>query len=1017
MIPVSLYLKNFLSYGQMAEPLDFTQFRLACLSGPNGHGKSALLDAITWAVWGQARKSPGGGKPDEGLIRIGETYMQVEFVFDLSGDRYRVIRSCELRKSGRLKPDLQFQYFDPQENIYRPLTCKTSTETQRRIEQTLRMDYETFINSSFLLQGRADEFTRKKPAQRKEILAEVLGLSRYEALRDLAREKSRNLDKNISRSSGRIETIEQELSLKDENQKKFVNVAEKFESINTEFAEVDQEYKNFQESKKQIETQQVQFDEKQKLALHQQKEIHLAESGHTSLSRQIEVHQERLKTEKEVENRYQRYLEFERRLAELNIALQKHLDLENRKNELQRRLEQEQSRLMQLQVRHQADLKSIEDKISEIDRILARKEEIEKNREAYEKGKQQIAELEAQGIKCATLEKQMETLARKIEDSQNRIEQEKAKLLSQVQSFQQRVKNESRVQKAIENNQKKQNDLKQLEIEHQHVIDQGQNKNTQIEKFNDDLKRTDKAIQEEQEKVVLLKNTEEASCPLCQSALDREHREQLLKKLHTGISDLKQNRNQLKKEITGLEGEISRLRKVYQENEKKLKEGEKVQQEAGRLQSELAEIKSAKEQSAQLEKQIATLDVQLKEQDYAKEEREKWNQLKQELEQVQFDPAQLVNLRQKVEALSSVPFEHKQLLEAGEIRTSLEEKRENARSRLNEVSQSLDKKDYGTDHRQSLEKVETEIKALAYHRTEHEKIEQERKTLDGVAVEWTRLEESRKQLPELEKQHQESKSTLKQRRETSLALQKEMDSLQPHLEKLPEVTEALQLAEARHIQLSAERERLNVELGTLKREGERLEQLEKEKKDLDKQKNSEQKEKGLFDTLTEALGPKGVQALIIENAIPEIQDEANRILSRLTGNRTQVAFECLREKKSGGQIETLDIKISDEMGTRDYELYSGGEAFRTDLAVRIALSRLLARRAGTRLKTLVIDEGFGTQDSEGLEGIVQVIQEIAEEFEKIIVVTHLDTLKDAFPTRIEVTKHPDRGSTFKIVHQ
>ncbi|MBA7588863.1 hypothetical protein ES708_30933 [subsurface metagenome] len=56
MIPVKLDLKNFLSYGEEVPPLDFTQFHVACLSGANGQGKSALLDALTWSIWGEGRE-------------------------------------------------------------------------------------------------------------------------------------------------------------------------------------------------------------------------------------------------------------------------------------------------------------------------------------------------------------------------------------------------------------------------------------------------------------------------------------------------------------------------------------------------------------------------------------------------------------------------------------------------------------------------------------------------------------------------------------------------------------------------------------------------------------------------------------------------------------------------------------------------------------------------------------------------------------------------------------------------
>ena len=66
-----------------------------------------------------------------------------------------------------------------------------------------------------------------------------------------------------------------------------------------------------------------------------------------------------------------------------------------------------------------------------------------------------------------------------------------------------------------------------------------------------------------------------------------------------------------------------------------------------------------------------------------------------------------------------------------------------------------------------------------------------------------------------------------------------------------------------------------------------------------------------------------------------------------------------KDKNREDKKETLDILISDAAGKREYEMFSGGEAFRINFAIRMALSRVLAQRAGARLRMLVIDEGFG----------------------------------------------------------
>ena len=169
----------------------------------------------------------------------------------------------------------------------------------------------------------------------------------------------------------------------------------------------------------------------------------------------------------------------------------------------------------------------------------------------------------------------------------------------------------------------------------------------------------------------------------------------------------------------------------------------------------------------------------------------------------------------------------------------------------------------------------------------------------------------------------------------------------------------------------------------------------------------------LYEELRNAVGVHGVPAMIIEAAVPEIEAEANRLLSRMTAGRMHVRLETQRETLAGEVRETLDIRIMDELGERPYENYSGGEQFRVNFALRIALSRLLARRAGAQLQTLIIDEGFGTQDSEGRERLVEAIHAIQDEFSRVLVITHIEELRDVFPVRILVTKTPG-GSTVEL---
>ncbi len=196
MIPLHLKLTGFLSYRDPVE-IDFSSFDLACISGPNGAGKSSLLDAITWALFGQARKR------DEALVNLQSKVAEVVFTFAYEANIYRVIRSLARGKTTTLEFQIQqhpsgtFPAIDNQQSAWRPLTERTLRDTQARIEHILRLDYDTFVNVSFFLQGRADQFAQQPPTRRKEILGNILGLEVWEIYRNRSAERRKAVEREL----------------------------------------------------------------------------------------------------------------------------------------------------------------------------------------------------------------------------------------------------------------------------------------------------------------------------------------------------------------------------------------------------------------------------------------------------------------------------------------------------------------------------------------------------------------------------------------------------------------------------------------------------------------------------------------------------------------------------------------------------------------------------------------------------------------------------------------------------
>jgi len=297
----------------------------------------------------------------------------------------------------------------------------------------------------------------------------------------------------------------------------------------------------------------------------------------------------------------------------------------------------------------------------------------------------------------------------------------------------------------------------------------------------------------------------------------------------------------------------------------------------------------------------------------------------------------------------------------------------------------------------ALDAAEAQVRELAHWEEERQSLATARERMDddAAALERARVRAS------------EAANDAARAEQTSAAIAEELAELPSWTAQRGQVEEQLRTA-------SAMRDNLQARKGSLENEMQQVAQAAADLAQAETLRSTLTGEASAYTELALAFGKGGVQALLMEAAIPRMEDEANDLLRRMTDGRMTLKLETQKERRSGGDaVETLEIVIADELGSRAYEMFSGGERFRIDFAVRIALSKVLAWRAGAPLPTLFIDEGFGTQDAEGRDRILEVIQAIEDRFERILVITHMDDIKEAFPVRIEVTRGPN-GSTFSL---
>jgi len=833
-----------MSYGHNVPPLSFKSFHLACLTGDNGNGKSALLDAITWALWGQARGVDRNGAGMDDLVKLGQEFMEVEFTFELEGDTYRIIRKRDKRRGISL---LEFQLQDG--NRYRAISGDKIAETQKQIIQILKMDYETFTNSALVLQGKADTFTQQKPNDRKRILGEILGLGFYDELEKKAREKVRVFEQEAKMLHQQIILLKQETKGKG--------------TIKTQLEEIEKEESLLREK--------VKIKEVEHNSLHQQKqEYDNALAKIDQLKTRIQAdNEEILKYEKIIRSIQQKLKEGKsllERETEIVVGFERFVNQTKLKDQLERKqteFYEYTTRQAKLTSMVEEKKKFLEIKVGNLQQEIKDLETLANNKgtklELASKLKSELAQLEelkltkeASELKLKVLETELAVLKARVPDLKTKLEELKQNYLT--------------------------------------------------------LKKAPK-------------------CPLCSTDLETAViKEKILLKVTAEGKQIKIKIAELDMSITELSVVGLRIKKKIEGLNQIIQVQRLKEKELTIIERDLVLIDEAETKLGLKLIQLESLQAQLQERAYAEPEIKEIISITNALKHLGFDKIQY----------------HKLIAEVEQNKVYNEKM-----NQLTIIKDSLHQ------HNQNLEIYE-----------------------DNKARKAKSVEEDKDLINLLHKRVTDLKSAPESIEKVSLQIDKGKQELS----------------------------QIEQQKGALKERYKRCLNLEKEQKISELKWQAASQEKSYYSELTQAFGKKGIQAIIIENAIPELQDEANKLLNRMTDGRLNVALITQKGNKKGNVVETLDIQISDEVGTRKYEMYSGGEAFRVNFALRIALSKLLVKRAGARLQTLIIDEGFGTQDGKGKERLIELITAIQNDFAKILVITHIQELKDAFPVHLEVIK-------------
>ena len=844
-------------YGEDVPSLNLEPVHIACISGDNGYGKTALLDAITWAIWGKAR-----AKTQDELVNVARNTMFVELDFFAGESRYRVTRTyTKGRGASSGKSELNLSIIIG--NTVTSLMANTIRETEEKIVNLLNMDYETFINTSYLKQGDSNRFTSSRPTDRKKILADLLDLSYYERLESASKQHSRQLQNDVEVQQSVIEHKSSTVQEKE-------LILERLETYKKESQNLLSEEQSLS---KELED------------LNQKRQTLLVEiSNKKTMVDQIDT------SEKEIGMMLVQEMRWKKELGELKILLSRSEEIQSTYKEYQD-LRSEYGRSSTL--------------ISDFHKINAEKIVIEKT----------IA------IETLKLESQISNKSNRIKTDLQPLVDGIPKLLREINLANTALQNLEIEFSETEHLLNKANALSEKV-----TILQISNK-TLLTQMSDSRNRFD------------MINHAEATCPLCLQSLSTGNKQHIREGLQ---SEGKTSKVEYESNLEKIQALTDRKNEIITQNELQQTILVRKKTETGKIQYDLMNQLGKSEDSSielsSLKLNLVQMEEELNSERFCSEELNRLKILDSKLKKLEHTEKNHSHLESKLESLSPYLELHAQL--------------QGSRDRLLSVTQSVE----DTKSIREARQLQTETWKLELVRIE--KI---------LTEEW--------------------------------GFDQKINLIQSKIKKVKgQSLNAVTMREQARYQI------------------EQIVKAEEDIKSMELEIFKTNEDVQLYEELASAFGRNGIQALMIERAVPMLENTAKELLARLSDNKMTIKLELKEgriDRATGLPSEELNITISDEQGTRSYETFSGGETFRIDFSIRIAMSKLLASRSGSPLPILFIDEGFGSQDTIGQGRLIEVIQSISEDFEKIIVITHIDSMKENFDQQIEISK-TEYGSVFTL---
>ncbi len=1012
MIPVKLTIEGLYSY-QERQTIDFSELTEAGLFGIFGNvgsGKSSILEAIMYVLYGETERLNSKDKRAYNMMNLKSNLSYIEFDFyNFEQKLFRATR--EFKRNSKRFEDVKSPivvFYEQKDNEWIPLN-------HSKAEEIIGLSYENFKRTIIIPQGQFKEFIELGAKDRTQMMKEIFGLHRYDLQDKVAALNSQNLT-NLNQLEGKLsgfeEVSEERIKELEDNlieQTKVTNqVQEEYNQMNESFQRLKalkSDFETLKQKKIEFEKVSVQKDQMDQRKL----EIERYELIFNAFSQLLENH-------KKVSNQ----------IEEKSISVenqQKQLTLiENQIKEISNQVEAIKTDYETLPIKRKE-----ETDLELIVQILTFSEEIEKLKARTAKGLKEVEEVQKNEQKIeATIkssEKEVKTLAESKIDSQTLIEV--GNWFVQNQNLQQSIQKQ---QSKIEEQKQQINVFEtQLKLENIEISSFENWFNSEFEKLESTKKSIEKQKNEfevQQKLAHFAHNLNEGeSCPLC-GALEHPN--------IVEINDISMKFETVNNELNQIDEKLKLLQKKQNVVQKIIDQKQFIEKQIEQENQVLNELKIEQENHLNL---FVWIDFDPKNVDLFEEKKKEAIALDKTIsdktKEIETFRETLEKERQSVEKYKNAleKFRLEETEKASQIKQNqanlkvlkFEDFRnqttENVLQNLNDLK--LNNAKIEQNYIQFIESLNQLNPKLASQKTSIELVEKQIIELkEELAINQNQLD---KALEKYQIQNIEEVQLVLNQKFNVTQIRKELEdfrilfetlksSIQELEQKLAKVSfdETIYKTQEEKLIFVTNQLKEATEIVTkTKTEIERLNKSFAEKKDLLIELEKLQKRATNLQMMRNLFNSAGFVQYVSSTYLKQLCDNANVRFHRMTRNQLSL------QMNDNNDFEIIDYL--NEGRSRSVKTLSGGQSFQVSLSLALALAESVQTNAKSDKNFFFIDEGFGTQDADAVNIVFETLMSLQKENRIVGIISHVDELKDRIPVALQITKDEEKGSLIEVV--